>query len=317
MSDKIVAITGTTSGTGYVAALELAKRGAKVILLNRASGRFDLCVKNLRLAESREGAFDPIECNLQSFDSVRKAAATIKSRYKTLDVLINNAGIMAVPVRATADGYGVQMETNVISHFLLTKELFPLLQAAKQGRVINHTSEARNVGPDLEPKYFEKMGDDDLGDDGTTEQAMKFEGPRWVRYHMSKLANAAFTYALKDHVSKSKSDTSVLSLLAHPGLADTALTDKPSSSGGMFSGDTLKSFVSTGQTAEDGACGILRAAMDPNAQSGDFFGPVGEGEDGWKKGFPERLVPEPSLYSETNMNVMWKGCEGAVGTFEV
>jgi len=316
MSGKVVAITGTTSGTGYVAALELAKKGATIILLNRASGRFDLCVANLRREVPREGAFDPVECNLQSFESVRKAAATIKNRYTALDVLINNAGIMAVPDRATVDGYGVQMETNVISHFLLTKELFPLLQEAKQaGRVVNHSSQAR-LGPDLEAKYFERRGGD-LGGDGTTEQAMRFEGPRWTRYHMTKLANAAFTYALKDRLSKSNKSKSILSLLAHPGLADTALTDKPANSGGMISGDTLKSFVSTGQTAEDGAAGILRAAMDPNAQSGDFFGPSGEGPDGWKKGFPNRIVPEPSLYSEANMNVTWKGCEAAVGTFEV
>lgn len=312
MNGKVVAITGTTTGTGFVAALELAKKGAVVVLLNRKSVRVPKMMESLTKAVP-QGKFDPIECDLQDFASVRKASDAIKAKYKAIDVLINNAGIMAMPQEYTKDGYDIQMQTNVLSHFLLTKELFPLIKAASEGRVVNHSSAAR-LGPDLEQKYFEKNAD--TGGNGTVEEAMAFTGPKWARYHMTKLANAVFTYALKDRLEKA-GITSILSLLAHPGLSDTALTDKPSSTGGMMDGDKLSSFVNTGQTAEDGAAGILRAALSPEVKSGEFFGPGGPNGDDWKKGYPDVLTPEPLLYSAKNEKVFWEGCEKAVGTFDL
>ena len=165
MKGKTVAITGTTSGTGYVCARELAKLGATVLLLNRQSARADEALAKLQ-SEVPDGRFEAITCDLQDFDSVRAAAAEIKSRHNRLDVLCNNAGVMALPDQATKDGYDVQMQTNSISPFLLTKELFPLLKASDDGRVVSHTSMAR-LGPPHEAKYFSKSGGD-LGGDGPT-----------------------------------------------------------------------------------------------------------------------------------------------------
>lgn len=305
MTGQIVAITGTTSGTGFVCAREVAKKGATVILLNRNSQRAEKALEQLQ-TDVPNATFDWIVCDLQNFESVRKSIQSIQSKYEKLDVLVNNAGVMALKDYATSDGYDVQIQTNVLSHFLITKELFPLLLKSKQGRIVNHSSMAR-LGPPLESQYFEANGGN-LGGDGTEIENMKFQGPRWARYHQTKLANAAFTYGLKRKLEEANI-TNVISLLAHPGLALTNLQVTTAKDGGM---DGNSDFMSQAQTAEDGATGIIRAAMDPEAKSGNFYGPTA----GWK-GFPDLLTPEEALYSDLNININWDGCEKAVGTFTI
>jgi len=304
MTERIAAVTGTTSGTGYVLARELAKRGATVLLLNRESSRSAASLERLQ-SEVPEGTFDAIVCDLQDFDSVRAAAATITERYDKLDVLCNNAGVMALPDQATKDGYDVQMQTNCISHFLLTKDLWPLLLKSDDARLVNHSSAAR-LGPPLEMKYFEKRGGD-LGGAGTDEENASFGGPRWMRYHQTKLANCNFTYGLHDRMAAA-GITHVKALVAHPGLAATQLQVTTSKTGGM---DADSPFMDQAQSEEDGATGIIRACMDPEAQSGDFFGPKG-----WT-GFPEKLEPEDILTDAENVRINWEGCEAAVGEFTV
>lgn len=305
MTGKVVAITGTTSGTGYVCAREVAKKGATVLLLNRKSERSERALEKL-LEEVPGGTFEAITCDLQNFESVRNAVEAIRSKYSVIDVLVNNAGIMAMPDAATQDGYDVQMQTNVISHFLLTKELFPLLLRSDRARIVNHSSMARLGGP-LEMKYFEANGGN-LGGDGSEEQNNAFQGPRWDRYHQTKLANCAFTYGLKQKL-EAAGIQNVISLVAHPGLALTNLQVTTAAQGGM---DGDSEFMKQAQTAEDGATGIIRAAMDPKAESGDFYGPTA----GWK-GYPDKLTPEDYLYNEHNVRINWEGCEKAVGVFKI
>jgi NAD(P)-dependent dehydrogenase (short-subunit alcohol dehydrogenase family) len=304
MGNKVVAITGTTSGTGFVCAREVAKKGANVILLNRESVRSKKAHRQL-LESVPDGKFDSISCDLQSFESVRNAMKKIKSRYSVIDVLVNNAGIMALPDEATVDGYDVQMQTNCISHFLITKELFPLLKKNTQARIINHTSMARLGGP-LNMDYFLKNGGN-LGGDGTDEENQMFQGPRWERYHQTKLANCAFTYGLRKMLEEANI-SNIVPLLAHPGLSLTNLQITTAATGGM---DKKSDLMSQAQSAEDGATGIIRAAMDKDVKPGDFYGP----EAGWK-GFPDSLTPEESLYSNSNIQINWEGCEKAVGTFK-
>lgn len=306
MTNKVVVITGTTSGTGFVCAREVAKKGATVVLLNRESERAQNSLQELQSAVPN-GKFDAITCDLQRFESVRNAVESIKSKYEAVDVLVNNAGVMALRDQATVDGYDVQIQTNVISHFLITKELFPLLKKSGEARIVNHSSMAR-LGPPLVSDYFEKKGGD-LGGDGTEEENNSFRGPRWQRYHQTKLANCAFTYGLKNKLEKANI-SNVIPLLAHPGLAKTKLQVTTAGDGGM---DPNAEFMNMAQSAEDGAAGIIRAAMDPSVKPGDFFGPAGQG---WK-GFPERLTPEDLLLDEANLNINWDGCEKAVGTFDV
>ncbi|MFT7030990.1 MAG: NAD(P)-dependent dehydrogenase (short-subunit alcohol dehydrogenase family), partial [Marinoscillum sp.] len=166
MTGKVVAITGTTSGTGFICARELGKKGATVILLNRKSSRSEQSHEKLVKAVPN-ATFEAIDCDLQKFDTVKQAIEDIKAKYDTLDVLVNNAGVMALEDMSTIDGYDVQIQTNVLSHFLLTKELFPLLKNSKAARIVNHSSMARLGGP-LKPDFFGKNGGN-LGGDGTEE----------------------------------------------------------------------------------------------------------------------------------------------------
>lgn len=305
MTDKVVAVTGTTSGTGFICARELGKKGATVILLNRASDRSERALAKLKEAVP-EGTFVQVACDLQAFESVKAATELIKSKYDSLDVLVNNAGVMALPDQATTDGFDVQMQTNVLSHFLLTKELFPLLKNSNEARVVNHSSMARLGGP-LEMKYFEKNGGN-LGGDGSEEENNNFQGPRWERYHQTKLANCAFTYGLKKKL-EAANISNIIPLLAHPGLSATNLQATTADTGGM---DANSEFMNQAQSAEDGATGIIRASMDPEVKAGNFYGPTA----GWN-GFPDLLEPEDFLYSDETINVNWQGCEQAVGSFEI
>ena len=304
LTGRVAAITGTTSGTGYICARELARLGARVLLLNRPSERADASLEQLR-AEVPGGSFEQIDCDLQDFACVRAAAQAVRETTDILDILCNNAGVMALPDQTTRDGYDVQIQTNCISHFLLTREVFGLLLKSDDGRVVNHTSAAR-LGPPLEERYFGKNGGD-LGGDGTDAENASFSGPRWARYHQTKLGNCAFTYGLQQRLD-AKGMTNVRALLAHPGLAATNLQITTADSGGM---DMSSGFMSQAQSAEDGAAGIIRACADPEARAGDFFGPTG-----WT-GFPDRLPPEDLLLDPENLRIHWDGCEAAVGAFEV
>jgi len=139
MEGKTVAITGTTSGTGFVAAQACGKLGARVLLLNRPSTRADAALNDLQ-SQNSNADFTQIDCDLQSFSSVRGAAKNLRALCpKGLDVLCNNAGVMALEDTATEDGFDVQMQTNHLSHFLLTKLCFDLLEKAakKEGIDLN------------------------------------------------------------------------------------------------------------------------------------------------------------------------------------
>lgn len=302
------AVAGEQLATGlgetHVCARELAKLGAEVLLLNRESPRSARAAEQLR-AEVPGAELVPIVCDLQDFGSVRSAAEAVRAKYGVVDVLCNNAGVMALPDQATKDGYDVQMQTNCLSHFLLTKALFGAIAKSADGRVVNHTSMAR-LGPPLAPEYFGKHGGD-LGGDGTEEENTSFAGPRWARYHQTKLANCAFAYGLKQRLD-ARAITNVKVLLAHPGLAATSLQTTTAETGGM---DANSGLMNNAQSAEDGALGIIRGCADPEARSGDFYGPKQ-----WV-GFPGKLEPEDLLFDLENIRVNWEGCETAVGPFQI
>ncbi|MEM7678715.1 MAG: SDR family NAD(P)-dependent oxidoreductase, partial [Myxococcota bacterium] len=271
-------------------------------LLNRESERADSALQRLK-EEVAQGKFEAIACDLQDFDSVRSAAAQIKQKHSVVDVLCNNAGVMALPDQATKDGYDVQMQTNCISHFLLTRLLFENIKRSRDGRIVNHSSMAR-LGAPLSEEYFQKKGGE-LGGDGTVEENMGFSGPRWQRYHQTKLANCAFTYGLKEKMER-HGISNVKALLAHPGLAATGLQGTTAKTGGMSKDSP---FMAQAQSADDGSLGILRCCADPKVQSGDFYGP-----QKWT-GFPDKLPPEELLYDPENIRINWEGCEAAVGVF--
>lgn len=317
MVGKTVVITGTTSGTGKVAATTVAELGAKVLVLNRSSERSTATFAELTAAHP-DAEFHNVECDLQRFASVQAAADKVHELCpEGVHVLCNNAGVMALADTATVDGFDIQMQTNHLSHFLLTREMMPLLERAAQSdgeaRVVNHSSTARlNPSKELQSKFLEKNGGN-LGGDGSRLQNMMFMGPRWLRYNQTKLANAAFTAAL--HHRLQARGSKVKALVAHPGFARTHLQKTSAQQGGM--GQRITNVFSRfSQSAEDGAMGILSCMCLPDAQSGQFYGP-GSGITAIK-GKAEPFVLESFYDNPETRDLLWRKSEEAVGkTFEL
>lgn len=307
VTGKVIVITGTTSGTGFVAARTVAELGGEAVLLNRPSKRVDTMLSSLKRAVPR-GKFASIECDLQSFDSVRTAAEEIRDKYKAIYCLANNAGIMATPDVATVDGYDTQIQTNHLSHFLLTAELLSLLEiwadANGDARIVNHSSFGRLHTPNdqLEEKYFGKnggnLGGNDIG---------FMKGGCFYRYFQSKLANSVFTYGLAEKLKANNSK--VRAICAHPGSSDTNLLDQ------MDVGFLMKLITKAMapfmmQSPEDGSMGLITGMMVPDAQSGVLYGP----KDNATKG---KAVPVPAQPFETDpasIDMLWRTSEEATHT---
>lgn len=311
LEGKDVCITGCTTGTGYIVARTAIRKGAQnVFLLNRNSSRATQAEQSLKaeatLASSASNIVT-ISCDLQDLQSVEDAITTIKSKLTKLDVLCNNAGVMALEDKPTKDGYDVQMQTNHLSHFLLTKELYPLLKKAVEingeARVCNHSSEARRTGKPLEKEYFGKNGGN-LGGNGSS---MFFGGARWVRYSQTKLANSVFSLCLAEHFEKIPG---LISACAHPGLSATNLQVSTAQFGGMGSGAMWIMYFA--QSPEDGSMPILAAAFDSRTKNGDFWGPKGT-----FTGEAVKIEYEKGSKDERSKKVLWEASEEAFGKFDI
>lgn len=307
LNGKTVVVTGCTTGTGFVLARTCAEKGATVFMLNRPSERADAAATAVRETAATGALVVPVDCDLTSCASVKAAAASVRDKLGpdgSVDVLCCNAGVMALADVATTDGYDVQMQTNHLSHFLLTKELFPLLEraAAKSGeaRVVNHSSGARLLPPGkLSAKYLGKNG----GSLGGNSASMFFGGARWQRYHQTKLANAVFTHALAQKLSACGSK--VKAIVAAPGLAATNLQVTTHSDGGM--GATW--IMAFAQSAEDGTMPLLHCCLAPEAANGQLWEPAGI------KGPPVLKKLEPICTEERAVKMLWEESEKACGVW--
>lgn len=273
LKGKKIAITGTTSGTGYAAAKCLAAKGATIFMLNRKSERSEAAEKKIR-EEVKGCNVSTIECDLMSFASVRAAAEKLKKTVGEdgLDGLGLNAGIMAMEDLATKDGCDIQMQVNHLSHFLLTSELWPAIKTAadKRGdaRVVTMSSIARKGNP-FSAKHYGKNGGD-LGGDADPSNIKS--GPRWERYHQTKLANCVYVHALTDKINKSEYKGKIKAIVAHPGLSATNLQVSANQKGSMpswfrpiFSWMAMAPF--------DGALGLIQGLTKKDVASGSFIGP--------------------------------------------
>jgi len=313
LEGKVVAITGCTSGTGFILARTCAKKGASnILMLNRSSERAQQAEEKVKgfVEDGSKTKVETVACDLQDFASVNEAINTIKSKYEAIDVLCNNAGVMAIADVATKDGYDIQMQTNHLSHFLLTKELFPLLKRARElrgeARIVNHSSLSRSGGP-LKSEYFGKNGGD-LGGNGNS---MFFGGGKWERYHQTKLANSVFTVALKEKLDVATELKGIKSVVAAPGLSATNLQVNTNQTGGMNGSMWMMKLA---QSAEDGSMPLLSACFDPSTENGDFWEPANRGGSSG----PASKVPHDKHTKDPEMaKLLWEKSEEALGKFEV
>ena len=250
-ASKIIVITGANSGLGYQTALELAKAKAHVVMACRNAGRCNKA-KNDILAVVPDATVTTLELDLGSLASVRHFAAVVKEQFDHVDVLINNAGIMANPTReVTVDGLESQVGTNHFGHFLLTALLYPIL--APNARIINHSSEAHRFATSNFP--FEDL-----------QSEVKYDP--WVAYGNSKLANLLFTYALNERLAASGNPKHIVSIAVHPGYTATNLQKDR-----VPFYEMMNSFLA--MDVKDGALSQLYAAVDPQASASvnTYLGP--------------------------------------------
>ncbi|MFM8520379.1 MAG: oxidoreductase [Solirubrobacterales bacterium] len=249
-------VTGSNGGLGQENARALAAAGATVVVASRESEKTDRAVGELRAAVPG-GNFEVVPLDLASLDSVRQAAARIASEHPTLDILINNAGVMAVAEAQTADGFEMQFGVNHLGHWALTSLLLKPLLDAPAGRVVTVTSTAHHFGRGLDADNPHMSG--------------KYKP--WKAYYESKLANFQFGLGLEEKLRKA--DARAASLIAHPGLTDTDLQARSVEKNGDRTARFFHMLASkTGMSPENGALPQLRAATDPTARGGEFYGPL-------------------------------------------
>ncbi len=253
---RIAVITGANSGLGFETARVLAEHGASVVLAGRDPGRTAAAAGRLRAAIPK-AQLETAELDLAALDSVRKAAADLGARFPRLDLLINNAGVMMPPYGLTKDGFELQFGTNHLGHFALTGLLMPSLLAAPGSRIVTVSSNGHRAGrmnfADLQSsRHYQKM----------------------AAYGRSKLANLMYTYELQRRLSAAEVQT--IAVAAHPGTARTELTRHMSGLSNAAVKTPLGPLTSWWvQEAEMGALPILRAATDPAAIGGTYYGPGG------------------------------------------
>ncbi|KAG8470678.1 hypothetical protein KFE25_009099 [Diacronema lutheri] len=276
LAGQVAIVTGANAGIGFWAARALAAKGATVVLacrdLSKAAAAKAEIERALRDEAGLQAHVEVSHLDLASFASVRAFAVDFRARHDRLDMLLNNAGIMGVARSLTVDGWDVQLQTNHLSHFLLTRELFDMLaRAPGGGRAVHHSSMAHKAGT---PRInCEALNEGAM--DGMCGLAGRLPGAApFVRYAQSKLANVLFAFELDRRLIAAGLQGKVKSVCAHPGVADTHLFDAPTRTGSIPS--FFRCFAPHMQSAEDGALPLLLAATHGDVKSGGFYGPQHE-----------------------------------------
>ena len=285
---RTVLITGANSGIGYEAAKALVDKGAHVVLACRSRAKADEAVAQID-ADGPAGSTEILDLDLADLDSVKQAADTFLATHDRLDVLVNNAGLMAIPKKLTEQGVEMQFGVNHLGHFALTGHLLDVLAASGTddlpARVVSISSMGHRPG---------KMDFDNL-------DAEKSYNP-WTAYFRSKLANLLFMRELDDRCDDA--DLEIMSVAAHPGGSDTNLGNEPAGDLATRAlGLVRPLFVRFAtQSAAMGALPTLRAAVDPDVDGGDYFGPDGFNE---MRGHPEKVGMSKTAKDDDLAEELW------------
>lgn len=290
LSGKVALVTGGNNGLGFECVKTLSANGAHVIMAARNPSKAR-DAKSRILETQPDSSIDIVGLDLASLSSIKIAAEKVTSDYESLDILMNNAGLMALPEMKTEDGFEMQFGVNHLGHWALTSQLLPLVLKADKGRIVTTTSTAiygaariRANNPHMRGNYS-----------------------AWGAYSHSKLANYYFAIGLH-HLLRS-AGSSTMSLLAHPGLSHTSLQVNTVEQGG---GGSLAEYfkdlaAKNGMSAADGSLPQIRAAVDPRAKSGEFYTPRRP-----TKGDPVRRKPRRP-FSSSQIKNLWNVSEAETG----
>lgn len=284
LTGKTVVVTGANSGLGLETTKVLAAHGAQVVMACRDARKADAAVDEVRqTVPSAKLVVRALD--LASLADIARFAKELLVAHPVVDVLINNAGIMAIPRRLTADGFEMQLGTNHLGHFALTLQVLPALEAAAAGRVVSVASQAHRMGT---MKFDDLMGE------------KKYSA--WGAYGQSKLANLLFIFELERRLRATKKKT--IALAAHPGYAATNLQGvgpkMTNSSFGSWVMNVGNSVIA--QSAAMGALPSLRAATDAAAKGGEYYGPDGFMQN---SGYPVKVEGNAKSQSLPDAAKLW------------
>jgi NAD(P)-dependent dehydrogenase (short-subunit alcohol dehydrogenase family) len=256
LKGKTALVTGGNIGLGFETVKALASKGAHVLLAARNEEKGKAAVAEVQKLIPK-AQVEILRLDLASQRSIRAAAAEVGNKFSQLDLLINNAGIMAMPEMKTEDGFESQFGVNHLGHWSLTGLLMDNLLAAEQARVVTVTSTAHHLvwnidfdDPHLRNKYAP-----------------------WKAYAQSKLANYFFALGLDNEFKNA--GKKAMSLLAHPGLSHTNLQVETFDRGAAGWAGTVSKYLAArvGMEPSEGARPQIRAALDPKAKGGEFYSP--------------------------------------------
>ncbi len=289
---KTILVTGANSGLGHETALALAGKGARVLLACRDVAKGKESEARIR-ATHPSASTEVLPLDLASLADIRRCAEAVHAATPRLDVLVNNAGVMALPYRRTQDGFEMQLGTNHLGHFALTGLLLDRLLATAGARIVTVSS------------GFHRLA------------TIRFDDPHWERgyakwgaYGQSKVANLLFAYELQRRLSARRVDA--ISVAAHPGYAATNLQF----AGPRMEGASFTERISAignrlfAQSAAMGALPQLHAATAPAVRGGDYFGPSGIGEM-W--GFPRKVESNAHSHDVAVAARLWALSEQLTG----
>ena len=273
---RIAIVTGSNVGLGYDTALALACKGCDVVLACRNLDKAE-AAKSQILALYPKSNIECLNLDLSSLKSIRSFAKVFAKQHTTLDLLINNAGIMMPPFALSEDGFESQIAANYLGHFALTGLLLPLLSKTSGSRIVSLSSLAHRWGTNT----F-----DDINS--------KARYSKRLAYGNSKLACLMFSYELNRRLGAVGSKT--IAVAAHPGVAATNLAQHFPKLMAMF-------FPLVGQSSAAGALPTLYAALGEDIEGGDFCGP-----SGWRqmRGTPERVRSSRASRDETAAKKLWE-----------
>lgn len=254
LTGRVAVVTGANSGIGLEAALELAAHGAHVVLACRDRSRADQAMGRI-LRHAKDASVEVLVVDLADLESVRAAAHRFATRHHRLDLLLNNAGVMGVPYRVTADGLELQLATNHVGHFALTGLLSEVLVTTARSRVVTVSSLGHRIG---------RIDFDNLQWDRHYDQ--------WFAYGRSKLANLLFTAELERRLRSA--GTTSIAVAAHPGWARSQLVvNGPGMTATGLRRKAVAAAGHLGQSAAAGARPLLYAATSPDVVGGALYGP--------------------------------------------
>jgi NAD(P)-dependent dehydrogenase (short-subunit alcohol dehydrogenase family) len=284
-----IVVTGANSGIGYESALYFASKGARVFLCARRDDK-GLAAKASIQALYPQAKLEVISLDLADSRSIRSAVETLLALSPEIDVVLNNAGIMAVPYQRTQDGFEAQMGVNHLGHVVFTQLL---LQSLKNHvRIVNVSSMAYQQGRlDFSNMMFEKGG-----------------YQSFVSYARSKLANLLFTQALNTLDVSTSAQLTALS--AHPGVAKTRLFDKDKQASLVASVFRIFDFMLP--SAQAGAKAIIAACIDPQAEAGHFYGPYKSKQNNGD--LIQLQAVHPRVLDKTTVEAFWSWSQAQVAS---